>query len=324
MKCTVWGIGAIGASVAARLQVAGAEPTLIARPVAAEVIQREGLEWRTGDRSQTVHPRCVSDPCEAGIADVLFIAVKAHAAPSLMAQAHSVVGPDTVVVPLINGVPWWYFSPGDASGQPHGPLLTIDPEAVQWNTIGVERVLGAVVADSAHMASNRCVVQGGAGRIVVGEPNGQKTARVDAVAELLRRGGYEVVVTPDIRTSVWGKLLGNISTGPLCALTRSDIGTVLANPPLRAMARALIGETVAVAASLGVKIDVDPDKRLKQTQAVAGHHKPSMLQDVEARRRIEIEPMVGMVAELARRASVATPTLDTLLALTRALDASLV
>src|SRR5690606_28162556 len=196
-----------------------------------------------------------------------------------MAQAHLVVGPDTVVVPLINGVPWWYFSPGDASGQPHGPLLSIDPDAVQWNTIGVERVLGAVVADSAHMASNRCVVQGGSGRILLGEPNGQITARVEAVAALLRRGGYEVVVTPDIRTQVWAKLLGNVSTGPLCALTRSDIGTVLSNPTLRAMARDLISETVAVAASLGVTIDIDPDKRLQQTQVVAGHHKPSMLQD---------------------------------------------
>lgn len=187
----------------------------------------------------------------------------------------------------------------------------------------MERVLGAVVADSAHMASNRCVVQGGSGRILLGEPNGQITDRVEAVAALLRRGGYEVVVTPDIRTQVWAKLLGNVSTGPLCALTRCDIGTVLANPPLRAMARDLISETVAVAASLGVTIDIDPDKRLQQTQVVAGHHKPSMLQDVEARRRIEIEPMVGMVAELARRGQVPTPMLDTLLALTRALDASL-
>lgn len=323
MKCTVWGIGAIGASVAARLEMAGAKPTLIARPAAAEAIQREGLEWRTGDRSQTVYPRCVADPRDAGIADLLFIAVKAHAAPSLMLQVGSVVGPDTVVVPLINGVPWWYFSPGDVSKQPHGPLLTIDPDAVQWNTIGVERVIGAVVADSAHMESNRCVVQSGAGRIVLGEPNGEQTARLDAVAQLLRTGGYEVEVTPDIRTRVWGKLLGNVSTGPLCALTRSDIGTVLTNPPLRSMARALISETVAVAASLGVTVDVDPDSRLQQTLAVARDHKPSMLQDVEARRRIEIEPMVGMVAELARRANVATPTLDTLLALTRALDASL-
>ncbi len=322
MKCTVWGIGAIGAAVAARLEAAGDEPTLIARTATAELIGREGLHLRCGEESLTVCPRCVTDPADAGVADVLLLAVKAHTAPELMAQCAAVLGPDTVVVPLINGVPWWYFSRGDASGLPEGPLPSIDPDGVQWRTVGPQRVLGAVVYDAAHLEARNRVVQSPRRRIVLGEPDGSVSARVESVAHLLRRAGYDAPVTTDIRREVWMKLLGNLGSGPLAVLTRGDIGTTLGNPALRPMARALLVEAMGVAERLGVKLEVDVDARLHQSTAAA-RHKPSLLQDLEAGRRMELEPMVGVVAELARRTGVATPTLDTLLALTRALDANL-
>ena len=321
-RIAVWGIGSIGASLAARIEQAGLAPTLIARPAAVALINEKGLENRTAGKSSVVHPRCVSDTREAGPQDLVLITVKAHSGPALMPQLAPLLDANTTVVSLVNGLPWWYFGPGEKSNATQGAFEAVDPDGAQWNAIGPARTLGAVVKHVAHMNAPNIVAEGGKGLFIFGELDGRISPRLEAVCEILNKAGYASKASADIRNDVWQKLLGNISSGPVAALTRSSVSGCLSTPGLRSIGRRLLMESKSVAEALGVALDVDPEERLDEA-ARLGSHKPSMLQDVEAGRRLEVEAMVGAVTALGQRAGVPTPTVDDILAMTRMLDQSL-
>lgn len=321
-RIAVWGIGAIGASVASRLEAAGAAPVLIARPATAEAIRAGGLINRQGKEEIRVRPRCVADPREAGPQDLVLIAVKAHAGPALAPLIAPLLEAHTAVVSLVNGLPWWYFGPGDPSGEPRAAFEAVDPGGAQWQAIGPARAIGAVARYGVHMETPNTVVENAQGHYGFGELDGSSSERVTALRDLFRAAGFASDVSANIRADVWLKLMGNISTGPVAALTRQTVGGVIADPDTRALGRLLMEESKAVAERLGVKIEMDIEQRLIQAGKL-GAHKASMLQDVEAGRRLEVDAMVGAVSALGRRAGVATPTVDMMLALVRQLDRNL-
>lgn len=321
-RIAVWGIGAIGASVASRLEAVGAAPVLIARPAVAEAIRAGGLVNRRGKEEIRVNPRCVSDPREAGPQDLLLIAVKAHAAPLLMPQIAPLLEANTVVVSLVNGLPWWYFGPGEPSGAPQGPFEAVDPGGAQWRAIGPARAVGAVARYGVRMDAPNIVIENGQGHYAFGEPDATASERVLALCDLFRSAGFGSDVSARIRSDVWLKVLGNISTGPVAALTRETVGGVIDDPGTRELARTLMQESKAVANRLGVELEMDVEQRLVEAGRL-GAHKASMLQDVLAGRRLEVEAMVGAVAALGRQAGVATPVVDMMLALVRQLDRNL-
>ena len=264
----------------------------------------------------------MSDTREAGPQDLVLITVKAHSGPALMPQLAPLLDANTTVVSLVNGLPWWYFGPGEKSNATQGAFEAVDPGGAQWNAIGPARTLGAVVKHVAHMNAPNIVAEGGKGLFIFGELDGRISPRLEAVCEILNKAGYASKASADIRNDVWQKLRGNISSGPVAALTRSSVSGCLSTPGLRSIGRRLLMESKAVAEALGVALDVDPEERLDEA-ARLGSHKPSMLQDVEAGRRLEVEAMVGAVTALGRRAGVPTPTVDDILAMTRMLDQSL-
>src|SRR6185295_1154210 len=221
------------------------------------------------------------------------------------------------VVTMQNGIPWWYFHShgGPLAGT---TLASVDPGGSISRAIGPERAIGAVVYPATEVESPGVVRHIEGRRFSVGEPSGEKTERVTAIAAALVAAGLQAPVRADIRDEIWLKLWGNLSFNPISALTGATLATIVADDGTRSVARAMMVEAEAVGRSLGVRFPLDVDRRLAGGGAV-GEHKTSMLQDLERNRPMEIEPVVGAVAELGRLTSVPTPTIDTVLALVRRL-----
>ncbi|MDT8856234.1 2-dehydropantoate 2-reductase [Paracoccaceae bacterium Fryx2] len=315
MKICIFGAGAIGGYMGAKLAQAGAEVSLVARGPHLAAMQADGLTLIEDGRTTTLPVRASSDPASLGPQDYVILTLKAHSVPAVVPQILPLLGPDSTLVSGVNGIPWWYFH--KAGGALEGTQLqSVDPGGVQWAGFGPDRVLGCVVYPAAEVSSPGVIRHIEGNRFSLGEPSGEKSARAVALSEALAAAGLKAPVRPRIRDEIWVKLWGNLSFNPISVLTLATLDVLCTDPGTRAVARAMMVEAQGVAERLGVKFPIDVDRRIDGGAAV-GAHRTSMLQDLEAGRPMEIDALVASVAELGVLTGVATPTLDTVLALVR-------
>jgi 2-dehydropantoate 2-reductase len=312
MKVCVFGAGAIGGHVAARLARGGAETSVVARGEHLAAIQRDGL---TVEAHDGVHHLTVAagEPAALGPQDVVVVTVKAPSLPQVARAIGPLLAPETAVVFLMNGIPWWYF---DRHG---GPLdgrrrPALDPDDAVRHAVGVERTVGGVVYSSCWVRRPGVVaVETTRDRVILGEVDGSPSPRAEALAALLTAGGLPGEVTASIRSEVWAKLVGNLGNGPFAVLSRQGMAGTLADPVVRRAVGTAMREALAIAAGLGRTVDEDPEERVALLSTRA--HKPSILQDLELGRPMEIDALFRVPLELARLSGVPTPTLDLAVAL---------
>lgn len=322
MKVAVIGAGAIGGYVGGMLARSGVEVSLLARGAHLQAMQSRGLRVQ-GPPSDldadgldfTVHPKTSDDPAALGRQDVLIVSVKGPALPDLAPRLAPMLGPDTVIVPAMNGIPYWYFHahPGPFAGR---QLASVDPGGVIWKALPPERVLGCVVWLPASVPQPGLVRAIEPAMLELGEPDGTQSARSASIAQMLTAAGIQAPVRPLIRQTIWVKLWGNMSLSPCAVLTGSTLGQLVGDPGTRAVVMAMMREAQAVGEALGIEFPVDVERRIGRIEQNKGH-KPSMLQDWEAGRPMEIESIVGVIGELGGMLGIATPTIDMIVALLR-------
>lgn len=315
MKICIYGAGAIGGFVGARLARAGEEVSLIARGAHLEAMKARGLKLLSEEGDFTVTPRCTANPAELGQQDYVVLALKAPAVAGIVDQMQPLLGPRTAVVMAVNGMPWWYFHGVQGALRDHR-LKTVDPDDRQWRGIGPTRVLGCVVYPAAEVVEPGVVRHQSGDRFSLGEPDGSKSERVQNLSRAMIAAGLKAPVKPDIRTEIWVKLWGNVAFNPISALTGGTLKRICDDPSTRSLARSIMNEAEAVAGKLGVKMPIDVERRIEGAAGV-GEHKTSMLQDLERARPTEIDAIVGAVAELGDVVGVDTPYIDAIYALVR-------
>jgi 2-dehydropantoate 2-reductase len=322
VKIAIVGVGAIGGYLGTRLALAGEDVTFIARGANLEALQTRGIRLISDGGIEEVVPRvsATADYTAAGPQDLVILAMKAHQVASVAADVPKLFGPDTVVVPMQNGIPYWYFfaHPGPLEGS---RVASVDPDGSIVARIGCERVLGCVVYPAAELVAPGVIKHVEGNRFPVGEPNGKRSERVDRVAACFVAAGLKSPVLEDIRAEIWLKLWGNMTFNPISALSRATLAGICQYPLSRDLAAGMMTEAQAVAHKLGITFRVPLEKRIAGAEKV-GHHKTSMLQDVEAGRPLEIDALLGAVIELARLTDTPTPRLDTVYALTKLLAQS--
>ena len=315
MRVCIYGAGAIGGFIGARLARAGEEVSLIARGPHLEAMKAKGLKLLSEEGEFTVTPRCAANPAELGPQDYVVLALKAPAVAGIVDQMQPLLGPKTAVVMAVNGMPWWYFH-GIEGELRDRRLKTVDPHDRQWRGIGPDRVLGCVVYPAAEVVEPGVVRHQSGDRFSLGEPDGSKSERVQNLSRAMIAAGLKAPVKPDIRTEIWVKLWGNVAFNPISALTGGTLKRICDDPPTRSLARSIMNEAEAVAGKLGVKMPIDVERRIDGAAGV-GEHKTSMLQDLERGRPTEIDAIVGAVAELGDLVGVDTPYIDAIYALVR-------
>ncbi|WP_418318006.1 2-dehydropantoate 2-reductase [Piscinibacter sakaiensis] len=323
MKYAIVGAGAIGGYLGAKLALAGEEVTFIARNKNLAAIKTNGfrLQLPDGSEQHAKNVRAVKDPAEAGPQDVVLLTTKAHQVRDLLPGLRELFGPETMVVTMINGVPWWYFQRlgGAYDGR---ALSSVDPDGALAEGIEVERVIGSIVYPAAELVEPGLVRVVEGNRFSIGELDGQRTPRVDALSKSLMAAGFKAPVSRDIRSEIWVKLWGNLSFNPISALTHATLEEICRFPLSRELAARMMDEAKQVGEKLGVEFKVSLDQRIAGAEAV-GAHKTSMLQDVENGRALELQALVGSVVELARITETPTPTIDAIYAATALLAKTL-
>ncbi len=308
MRICVYGAGAIGGHVAARLAKGGAEVSVVARGAHLRAMQEKGLTVHAFDGVMHCRPRASADPADLGPQDAVIVTVKAPSLPDVAAGIAPLLHAGTSVAFVMNGIPWWFFDKlkGAAPGQ---TLPMLDPGEAIRRTVGVERTLGGIVYSAATVTEPGVVLaQARDPRVVLGELDGAMTPRLAALAAAIAAGGMGGEAVPDIRRFVWGKLLSNLMTGPLCCLCRSSIRQAMAQPAVHAAALRAGEEVVALAAAYGH--DIADAMAARLARAANYDHKPSILQDLELGRAMEVDSLWQAPLELARRAGVPMPTLE--------------
>ena len=313
MKICIFGAGAIGGAVAAYMVRAGLDVTLFARGATLAAVRDKGLILRTADDEIVTRPNVTDDAEEAGVHDVIITTLKVPAVRGALSSIKPMIGPDTVVVPAHNGVPWWYFHGLEGPWRDRR-LESVDPGGRQWAGIGPDRAIGCVVYPACDIREPGTVQHIEGNRFILGEPSGEKTERVELLAGLMRDAGFKTPVKSRIRDDIWVKLWGNLCFNPVSALTGATLEQIGTNPDTRALCRAMMIEAQAIGEKLGVRFAVDVDKRINGATAV-GAHRTSMLQDQDQGRPMEIDALVTAVQELGRIVEQPTPTLDAVLAL---------
>ncbi len=310
MRIAVVGAGGIGGLLGTRLALAGHEVVFLARNRNLEAINAGGFRLVLDDGSalHAASVRAVARGSEAGPQDVVLLTVKAHQVADVLDGTAGFLGPETPVVTMINGVPWWYFH---ALGGAHDGrrLESVDPGGAIAEAIAPARVIGSVVYPAAELVAPGVVKLIEGNRFTLGEPDGTRSARVEALSQAFMAAGFKAPVSKDIRGEIWVKLWGNLSFNPISALTHMTLEQICRFAPTRTLAATMMAEAQRVAEALGVRLKITLEQRIAGAEAV-GAHKTSMLQDVEAGRALEVAALVGAVVELGRITGTATPTID--------------
>ncbi len=315
MKICVYGAGAIGGYLGARLALAGADVTLIARGAHLEAMTKRGLTLIAGDERHLVHPRCTDDAAEAGPQDYVVIALKAPSVPAVAERMAPLLGTRTAVVTAMNGIPFWYFHELPGPWQDHR-LESVDPDGRLWDLIGPERCIGCVVYPACEVIEPGVIKHIYGNRFQLGEPDGSRSPRLAALSTALNQAGLKAPMRAGIRDDIWLKRWGNLSFNPVSVLTHATLVEIATDPGTRAVCRRMMVEAQAVAERVGVRFSVDVDTRIGWAADV-GAHKTSMLQDLELGRPMEIDALVTVVQEMGRLVGLETPTIDTVLSLVR-------
>ena len=315
MKVCIYGVGAIGGFIGTRLALAGdCQISAVARGATLAALQQHGLRLRQGGELLAAPVRASADPAALGVQDLVLIAVKGPALGAVAAAIGPLLGRHTLVMPAMNGVPWWFGA--GAPGLGDEPLHSIDPGGAIAAAIPLAQVIGCVVHASSFTSAPGWVEHKMGQGLILGEPAGGVSDRVQALATLLQAAGFDASVSADVRRDIWYKLWGNMTVNPISALTGATVDRVLDDPLVRALCGAAMNEAAAVGARIGCQIDQTPEDRHQITRKL-GAFKTSMLQDVEAGRAIELDALVTVVREMAQRLGLATPMIDALLGLAR-------
>jgi 2-dehydropantoate 2-reductase len=313
MKICIFGAGAIGGYMGAKLAEAGADVSLVARGPHLKAMRENGLRLIEESGETTVKVTASDNAADLGPQDYVIVTLKAHSVPAVVPKMQPLIGDDTTIVSGVNGVPWWYFH--KIGGPFEGTRLeTVDPGNAQWDGFGPDRVLGCVVYPAAEVIEPGVVKHIEGNRFSLGEPDGSKSDRAVALSKALSAAGLKAPVRPKIRDEIWVKLWGNLSFNPISALTEATLDILCTDPGTRQVARNMMLEAQEIAEKLGVKFPVDVDRRI-QGGADVGAHRTSMLQDLDQGRPMEIDALVGSVKELGRVTRTPTPTIDTVFAL---------
>ena len=316
MKICIFGAGAIGGYMGAKLAQAGAEVSLVARGPHLAAIKDKGLTLAEADRDPvTVKINASENPADLGPQDYVIVTLKAHSVPAVVPKMQPLIGENTTIVSGVNGVPWWYFHKigTDLEGT---RLESVDPDNTQWDGFGPDRVLGCVVYPAAEVSKPGTIKHIEGNRFSLGEPDGSKSERAVALSQALSAAGLKAPVRPRLRDEIWVKLWGNLSFNPISALTQAPLDVLCTDSGTRAVAKGMMLEAQEIAEKLGVKFPIDVERRIDGGAAV-GSHRTSMLQDLDAGRPMEIDALIGSVQELGHLTKTPTPTIDTVLALIR-------
>ena len=323
MKYTIVGAGAIGGYLGAKLALAGEEVTFIARNRNLAAINTRGmtLHLPDGTTEQAKNVRAVQDAAEAGPQDVVLLTTKAHQLLDLVPGMQALFGPETMVVSMVNGIPWWYFQKLGGAYEAQ-QLRSVDPDGALSAGIDVKRIIGGIVYPAAELLEPGVIKVIEGNRFTLGELDNQRTPRIEALSKSMMAAGFKAPVSRDIRSEIWVKLWGNLTFNPVSALSHATLEDICTYPLTRALAQRMMEEAQRVGEKLGVTFKVSVDQRIAGAQAV-GAHKTSMLQDVEQGRALELEALLGSVVELARITDTPTPNLDAIYAVTSLLSHTL-
>ena len=316
MKVCVVGAGAIGGLIGARLAMAGAcQVSAVARGRTLDALRRHGWRLQLQGELQSAPLAAAGSPQELGVQDLVVIAVKGPAMTEVARQIGPLLGPDTVVMPAMNGVPWWFCQglPGVAAGL---ALRSVDPDGSIATAIVARRVIGCVVHASASVPEPGLVEHHKGHGLIIGEPGGAPQERTQRLAALLSGAGFEVTLSERIHYDIWYKLWGNLTTNPVSAITGATADRIIDDPLVKAFCIAAMTEAARIGERIGCKVDQTPEERHELTRKL-GAFKTSMLQDAEAGKPLEIDAIVGAVRELGERVGVPTPNIDALFGLTR-------
>lgn len=317
MKFAVVGAGAIGGFVGAMLSRAGEDVTLIARGAHLQAMRKHGVRVRGEAGEFVAHPHVTDDLAKLSATDVAILTLKAHSLVEIAPALGSALGPNTVLVCAQNGIPWWYFF------QHAGPfkdwrLETADPGGIVAKSLGGERAIGCVIYCSTTIPEPGVIDHLEGTRFAIGEPNNTRSERCRNIAAAFIKAGLRCPVRTNIRHDIWVKLLGSVAFNPLSAVTRGTLVDIVSCPETRILARDIMVEADEVARRLGIDVAITVDQRLQGAESV-GLHKTSMLQDVEAGRPLELDPIVGAVVELADLLGVEVPNTKAIFACTKLL-----
>jgi 2-dehydropantoate 2-reductase len=305
MKFAVVGAGAIGALVGAMLAKAGEDVTLVARGPHLRAMQEHGVRVRGALGSFDARVSATDDPATVGAVDVVLLTLKAHSLTAMAPRLAPLIGDETCVMSAQNGIPWWYFY--HHGGEWEGTQLeSVDPGGVINRSIDAARVIGCVIYPSAIITEPGIIEHIEGTRFAIGEPDGSKSERCRRIADAFIKAGLRCPIRTNIRHDMWVKLMGNVAYNPVSALTRATLIEIVQCSETRELAAAIMTEAESVAEKLGIDLRVSIEQRLEGAEKV-GHHKTSMLQDVEAGRPMEIEAIVGAVVELGNKMGLSLP-----------------
>jgi 2-dehydropantoate 2-reductase len=313
MTIAIVGMGALGGVIAWHLVRAGHRPVIIARPETAALLKRDGLTVRGPGLTARVELDVTDNASSFGPCELVLVGLKAHDWPHALPLITPVIGADTTIVPMLNGIPWWYTQglEGPYAGR---RITTVDSDGLIGRTIAAQHVLGCVVYTGAARTAPTHVDWNGRQRMILGEPLTAPSTRLARTVSLLAGAGLAAEPTTDIRREMWMKLLGNTSYNPLSVVSGATMGQIAGDPHLRGVARSIMVEMVEIARRLGIPMDIDIDQRLSVNPAMRDF-KTSMLQDFQAGRSLETGAIVDAVVELGRWVGVATPTIEGMAAL---------
>lgn len=315
MKICVVGAGAIGGFIGTCLALAGeADISALARGATLESLRTHGWRLMQGGRLLQSAARASSDPSDLGVQDLVIIAVKGQSLPALAPTVGPLIGPKTLVLPAMNGVPWWFSETMPALGGT--PLESVDPGGRIAHAIPVSQVIGCVVHVSTATSEPGLVVHTQGRGLIIGEPGGGDSDRVKELAAVLARANFDVTCSATVVRDIWYKLWGNMTANPVSAITGATMDRILADDLVRGFCASAMREAGAIGHRIGCGITQTPEDRFAVANKL-GAFKTSMLQDVEAGRSIELGSLVGAVREIGQRVAVPTPTIDTLFGLAR-------
>ena len=318
--CVIGGGGAIGGYLAVMLARAGNDVTVVARGATLKAIQERGLALITNEEPEPLHATvtAVEKIADAGKPDIIILAVKAHQVEPVVHDMASIMGPDTILIPMQNGIPWWYFQKLPGEYQDHS-VETVDAGGLIMRTINPNNILGCVVYPATFTQAPGVIRHVEGTRFPIGELDGSVSDRAKMVSELMAAAGFKSPILEDIRAEIWLKLWGNMTFNPISALTHGHLEGICQHPLTKDLSRNMMAEAQTIGEKLGVTFRVDIERRIGGAEKV-GKHKTSMLQDLEAGRSLEIDALLGSVIELGQITKTPTPCLSTVFALTKVLD----
>ena len=315
MKVCIYGAGAIGGWIGSGLARAGCSVSVVARGATLDALQLHGLRLREGERITSQAVASSALPADLGVQDLVVLAVKAPSLPDVARQIAPLLGPQTVVLTAMNGVPWWFLQ-GFGGALAGTRLTSVDPDGTLAAALPAQRIIGCVVHASCSLPEPGLVQHHFGNKLILGEPSGEKTARVQQLAALLEKAGFEAPVSAQIQKDIWFKLWGNMTVNPISALTGATTDLIMNDELVRGFISSVMLEAKEIGARIGIPIDQQPEDRHQVTRKL-GAFKTSMLQDVQAGKALELDTLVAAVRELGQLTGVATPFTDALLGLAR-------